>query len=99
MEVVDEILQSDFGSRPDPTNRSYELAAHRYHLMAKDMFDASPHAASTLIRLLLFGGQGPVSIPFVLNLQAELLLLELAFNLLRPIGRITPHIPPRGLGL
>ncbi len=67
--------------------------------MAKDMFDPGANASPTLVRVLLGGRQWLVPICFMLNLGTEVPLLELAFNLLRPIGRIAPHLLPRGLGL
>lgn len=86
LEVIDQILEPDLCSSPDHPNRSNELAAHRRHLVAEDMFDANSRPRSTPIPLFLLRRQGLVPIPFFLNVRTEVVPFEQGFGLLGAIG-------------
>lgn len=86
LEVIREILQSNFEASSNESNRSNQFAAHRADLMAEDMFDASANARTAPVMDLLLSGQGLIPIPFLVNLRAQVPGLELGFDLYGAIG-------------
>lgn len=76
LKIIGQILEPALCSSPDHANGSNELAAHRHHLVAKDMFDANLRSRSMPIALFLLSRQRLVPVAFFLNVGAEGLPLE-----------------------
>src|SRR5262245_39260348 len=90
--IIDQVHHADLRSRAGHTNGTHEYAAHPVFLIRKNVLDAGAHSRAGGVGGLLAPRQRMVAGTPTMNPALVALLLELGFDLRRPVGTIGPHL-------